>query len=87
MNHFAGVAHDRAPTFPVGGAVSNPSPRSKLLQAIAAGLQVNREAVAAGRKDGEEGAAFRPLEFDTFSYACGFFRGRQFSRRGDAHVI
>jgi hypothetical protein len=43
---------------------------------------VNRVAYAAGRKDGEEGARFRPLGFDRFSYACGFFRGLQFPKRG-----
>jgi hypothetical protein len=48
-----------------------------MLQAIAAGLHREAAAYAAGRKDGEEGAKFRPLDFDAFSYACGFASGRQ----------
>ncbi len=66
--------------------VSSPDPRSSVLQAIAAGLQVNRVAYAAGRKDGEEGAAFRPLDLDHFSYVCGFAHGRQFPKRGGNHA-
>jgi hypothetical protein len=87
MKHFAGIAQvERRPTRPEM-PVSSPDPRSIVLQAIAAGLQLNRVAYAAGRRDGEEGARFRPLDFDAFSYACGFFRGKQFPKRGDAHAI
>lgn len=56
------------------------APRSKLLQAFAVGLQREAVAYAAGRKDGEEGANFRPLDFDLFSYASGFVYGRQFPK-------
>lgn len=54
---------------------------SPLLQAFAVGLHREAAAYAAGRKDGEEGADFRPLGFDPFSYASGFAFGRQFPRR------
>jgi hypothetical protein len=52
-----------------------------MLQAFTAGLHREAAAYAAGQKDGEEGAGFRPLDFDPFSYACGFQRGRQFPAR------
>lgn len=55
---------------------------SNIVKAFAAGLQRDTEAYAAGRKDGEEGADFRPQDHDAFSYACGFQLGRQFPKRG-----
>ncbi len=60
--------------FAARGAASN------VVQAFAAGLQRDTEAYASGRKDGEEGADFRPLDHDVFSYACGFQCGRQFPK-------
>jgi hypothetical protein len=44
---------------------------------LAAGLQPDPDAFAAGRKDGEQGASFRLLDFDAYSYALGFQRGNQ----------
>jgi hypothetical protein len=73
---------ERRPT-PLETGGSNPPPRSTILQAFAVGLQLDAYSVAAGRKDGEEGAPFRPLDFDQFSYACGFNRGRQLSGKRD----
>jgi len=64
--------------------------RSTCLRAFAAGLHREAAAYAAGRKDGEEGAKFRPLHFDGFSYASGFAQGRQFPRKrteGDEHAL
>lgn len=79
----AGIAQARARRLPTSEmAVSSPSPRSTLMQAFAVGLQREAAAYAAGRKDGEEGAAFRPLDFDAFSYACGFEFGQRFPKRG-----
>jgi hypothetical protein len=79
MDMIAGVAQrtERRGVSHSEVARSNRAPRSSVLQAIAAGLQVNRVAYAAGRKDGEKGAPFRPLDFDLFSYTCGFVRGEQ----------
>jgi hypothetical protein len=57
------------------------------MQALAVGLQREAAAYAAGRKDGEEGAAFRPLHFDAFSYACGYQQGQQFPKRGGSDVL
>jgi len=58
-----------------------------MLQAFAVGLHREAAAFAAGRKDGEEGASFRPLDFDAFSYACGFAAGRQIPKRGGNHAL
>lgn len=41
-------------------AAADPATRSKLLQALTAGLHLEAAAFAAGRREGEEGAEFRP---------------------------
>lgn len=82
-------APGRFPSSP-GDRGIEPAARSSLsrfLQAFAAGLQPEAAAYAAGLKDGEEGAEFRPLHFDVYSYALGFQRGRQFPRRGGVHAL
>lgn len=79
MNHLCGGSSvlERRRASHLEVASSNLAPRSTLLRAFAAGLQLDAAARAAGRKDGEEGAGFRPLDFDAFSYACGFAEGKR----------
>ena len=88
----AGIAQQRAPAASTNRRRGiEPAPRSIVcrehMQAFAVGLQREAAAYAAGRKDGEEGAAFRPLDFDAFSYACGFEFGRRFPKRGGCNVL
>lgn len=82
MQKFAGVAQDRAPRLPLGGAVSNPSPRSTLVRALAAGLQLDRKAFELGRADGLMHDFWRiapedilAQDFDVLAYATGWLEG------------
>lgn len=84
MQKLAGVAQDRAPRLPLGGAVSNPSPRSTLVRALASGLQLDRETFELGRNDGEfSNSDFWRIsiddiilrEIDVLAYATGWLEG------------
>lgn len=67
------------PLSEVEGAT--PSPRSKILQAFVAGLQVDPEARATGYRDGARGApGCPPAGIDPFSYFTGFVEGQRYGR-------
>lgn len=75
---------------PTEVASSSLAPRSTpILQAMAAGLQLDPLAVAAGRKDGLANQPFRPLSFDVLAYASGFYEGGLYRPRspGGPHAL
>lgn len=62
---------------------SSPSPRSTILQAFVAGLQVDAADRKAGFDDGLAGPHFLPGDRDQFSYVLGFASGREKARRSN----
>lgn len=82
MQNFAGVAQDRAPRALSDMTVSNPSPRSTLVRALAAGLRLDRQTYETGLADGQLHDFWRiapedilSKDFDALAYATGWLEG------------